>query len=447
MKIPTTIKWAAAMAAVCLAAHAASAQNQIGVNFVANDNPDPPGEMTPGGVINDAVDSLATNETAGVFPQTNWNNLGRFGDSITLNDSYGTPSQVVIAWNSPGMWHCDGQPGYPLLTNGNAKLMDGFLESTWSYFGPNVPIPSGRSIYNIAKTDQPIVLLSGLNQFVQSHCGDTYSIVIYVNNDTASGRHSEYWVDAASGPYSAITDGAILTPQLYVVDGAQFGGTFTRVSPLAINDASAFDGNYIEFDGLTNDEVLIRTQNIQVPGGPSVAINGIQVIASRSPLPPVEGIPTISPTNVIFPGSTVTISDMSGVCGPLFYQWRTDGGGGGSLTNIPGAAGSASNFGEMFTLVTTPTTVGTWKYDVVLTNSYGSVTSLLATVTVLPAPTPMLTTDITNGLFTLTWIGGGLLEATNVSGPWVTNPAVSPFTFAPTGSMKFYRIYNPDFKF
>ncbi|HEV2437856.1 MAG TPA: pyrrolo-quinoline quinone [Verrucomicrobiae bacterium] len=40
----------------------------------------------------------------------------------------------------------------------------------------------------------------------------------------------------------------------------------------------------------------------------------------------------------------------------------------------------------------------------------------------------------------LTWAGGSLLEATNLSGPWVTNSAVSPFTMVPTNAQMFYRL-------
>jgi hypothetical protein len=40
----------------------------------------------------------------------------------------------------------------------------------------------------------------------------------------------------------------------------------------------------------------------------------------------------------------------------------------------------------------------------------------------------------------LTWPEGMLLESANVSGPWVTNNATSPYTFAPTGPKKFYRV-------
>jgi hypothetical protein len=46
---------------------------------------------------------------------------------------------------------------------------------------------------------------------------------------------------------------------------------------------------------------------------------------------------------------------------------------------------------------------------------------------------------------TLTWINGGLLQATNIMGTWVTNPATSPYTFTPTGYMRFFRIWNPNF--
>jgi hypothetical protein len=61
------------------------------------------------------------------------------------------------------------------------------------------------------------------------------------------------------------------------------------------------------------------------------------------------------------------------------------------------------------------------------------------------APQPLPIEPITNDLFTLTWVGGGLWEATNVMGPWVTNPAVSPYTFAPTGAQRFFRIVNYHF--
>jgi hypothetical protein len=41
----------------------------------------------------------------------------------------------------------------------------------------------------------------------------------------------------------------------------------------------------------------------------------------------------------------------------------------------------------------------------------------------------------------IAWPQGVLLEATNVTGPWITNPAAtSPFTSSPTLPQQFYRV-------
>jgi hypothetical protein len=52
-------------------------------------------------------------------------------------------------------------------------------------------------------------------------------------------------------------------------------------------------------------------------------------------------------------------------------------------------------------------------------------------------------TNFNASTHTFGWAGGGLMRATNVMGPWVTNPGVAPYTFTPTGYMQFYRVYNP----
>jgi len=40
----------------------------------------------------------------------------------------------------------------------------------------------------------------------------------------------------------------------------------------------------------------------------------------------------------------------------------------------------------------------------------------------------------------LNWAAGTMLESTNLSGPWATNPAVSPFFVMPTNPLMFYRV-------
>jgi hypothetical protein len=92
--------------------------------------------------------------------------------------------------------------------------------------------------------------------------------------------------------------------------------------------------------------------------------------------PPYASTPVVSPSNVIYFGSTVTMTSSATGSQPLSYQWQTDGGSGGTLTNIPGATG--------LSLTYSPLSTGTFQFDLVVRNSVGSDTSAIATVTVLP---------------------------------------------------------------
>ena len=296
MKIQKTIKWAAAIAAVCLAAYSASANvNYIGFKFVADDGL--PGEtLNPGGVLDWStnVDGLAPWERAGVpplFVQTNWMNLGQYGANVTLMDSNGIPTAVKASWYAAGMWYAGYDPTYPATRTNDAKLMDGFLECTWYYTGANVPIPPGTSIMTMPNTDQPIIYLTGLDTFLLEQGGGTYSVIIYANTDgEGRGWIGQYFVDAASGTYDSIVDNgpatsidfttypptSAPTPVYFDAQTTQFNGSnYTMVPLTATNSANAAWGNYVEFDGLTNGTILIRTQN---NGTPSAPINAIQIV-------------------------------------------------------------------------------------------------------------------------------------------------------------------------
>jgi hypothetical protein len=43
----------------------------------------------------------------------------------------------------------------------------------------------------------------------------------------------------------------------------------------------------------------------------------------------------------------------------------------------------------------------------------------------------------------LNWAAGALLQASNLSGPWVTNPATSPYAVVPANTQMFYRLSLP----
>jgi hypothetical protein len=55
-------------------------------------------------------------------------------------------------------------------------------------------------------------------------------------------------------------------------------------------------------------------------------------------------------------------------------------------------------------------------------------------------PPVLLTIQSVGSNLQLIWPQGTLLQASNLLGPWATNPAPSPYTVSPTNSMMFYRV-------
>jgi hypothetical protein len=106
-----------------------------------------------------------------------------------------------------------------------------------------------------------------------------------------------------------------------------------------------------------------------------------------SPYPFAGGI-AFSPGRTAVAGTQVTLSEPATGATPLHYQWRTDGGTGGSLTNLP------SNDSSNLLVNTSGWVPGAYKYNVVVTNAYGASTSAVATLTVTYTDATALLTDI-----------------------------------------------------
>jgi hypothetical protein len=138
--------------------------------------------------------------------------------------------------------------------------------------------------------------------------------------------------------------------------------------------------------------------------------------------------PVITPTNSVWGGETLTLNENCLGSLPLAYQWQTDGGNGYALTNIPGA--NATNL-----VVVTTTNVGTYKYRVVITNSYGSATSEVVSYVVHGLTAPFITQDIgtlENGPVTniFAFIGGSVNFYAAFDGPPVVT---NHWSFGTTG--------------
>ena len=119
--------------------------------------------------------------------------------------------------------------------------------------------------------------------------------------------------------------------------------------------------------------------------GRGLSSNEIAVIYNGTPTAPK--ILTQPQSRTIFPGTAATFTVNATGSTPLAYQWRKAGVNlnnetNAALTFSSGAAGDAGN------------------YDVVVTNSYGSVTSIVATLTVMSSQGPAMDFAAPGGLYT-----------------------------------------------
>lgn len=79
--------------------------------------------------------------------------------------------------------------------------------------------------------------------------------------------------------------------------------------------------------------------------------------------------------------------------------------------------------------------------DEVAVFNYSLTPAQLLSLYAAGAPVPVALTIAPSGSnITLTWSQGTLLQADEVTGPWTTNTATSPYTTSPTGAKKFYKV-------
>ena len=242
--------------------------------------------------------TLAPTESAGVIPQTNWNNLtGNTGSgSRTLTAADGSSLTLNVSWASPNSWSTTTGT----VTDPNQKLMNGYLDSN------NGGI-AGNDLTNAAS--QPYVAITGLSgAFLQG-----YKVVLYFDGgDAAEGRTAQYWMTTFNGGNLANVSGETeLTPRVFGRDTSNFlnTNTYTEVPITSNTGSGASAGNYIQFEGLTSSTFILRADEFNV-GTPRAPINAIQIIAT----PPV---PTDEFTwNVAGGGNWTTGSNWVGGASP-----------------------------------------------------------------------------------------------------------------------------------
>ena len=177
--------------------------------------------------------------------------------------------------------------------------------------------------------------------------------------------------------------------------------TFTLANPVALsaNTTYGFDvgagtsTHYWETDGTSNTVAYAGgTAYSSAPNGvggttrTDRAGDHVFVLALIAANAPVFSDPTISPSNNVYAGTPATLSVNAAGSAPLRYQWQTFDG--IDHVNISGATNSSY-------VVTTTGLLGDYAYDVVVTNSFGAMTSAPVTLTVQAASIPFVAMDTT----------------------------------------------------
>jgi hypothetical protein len=153
------------------------------------------------------------------------------------------------------------------------------------------------------------------------------------------------------------------------------GVAATSTGPVPYPPTSNFSIGYSPYSGQPEgflgsiDEVRVFGV---LPGRFSVSDLLLTEVPPGPDAPTLFAEPTVSPSPMIFAGGNISMNFIPSGPGPLCYQWY-DGG-----VAIPGATASSLTLSNA-------TVSESGEYNVVITNVYGSTTSAVDTVVVLPA--------------------------------------------------------------
>lgn len=221
----------------------ASAEGQvaIGVNFVAGFG---------------ANDGGAVTGTAGVFAQSNWNNVGprssspaadnggngefdAAGSVVDLLDSSGATTSASVTWQADNTWASSN----PTIDNDDERLMDGYLD-------------------NSASLPDTLVAFSAI-PFA------AYDVLVYVGSD-GNGRTGAIQInnDPMSATWYRTSTGA-----------GDFAGSGDYVRATARSEGDAASANYVLFSQLSGSELSIQT----LRGTNNSGIHGVQIVQSIAP--------------------------------------------------------------------------------------------------------------------------------------------------------------------
>ena len=364
MKLKSCKNWKAVVVAFGAAALALATQAQTVTN------------PCPNQIISWNLDDWSTinpNNLAGLAPATNW--VDTYLNNITtgLPDNTGAATTLNLGRGSYNTYHVQGNhAGLDANGTANREMLNGYLNNGYT------------SPWNVTFTNTYVSLTN--IPYAQ------YDVVVYFNSDT-SGRH-------------ASIDNGTTTYYFSTVGSPSRSGANALFAPTTQTNGTSFPiADFAFFAGMTSPNAIFT----EIPKSGSdqwLGIAGFQVIQASN----VYVLYGPSPATKIVPvGQPASFSVMAGGLNPT-YQWRHAGNNILTATNATYLIAAAA-LGQ------------DGNYDVIITNSFNSVTSAVATLTFY---TPK----------TVEWDGNGSTWDTS-SLFWTLNGGTSTTNYTETDNVRF----------
>ncbi len=326
---------------------------------------------TVGGVVQSSPSINVSTPSAGSVTVGYW----QFSNPTNLGfDSSGLSNTLTTASGTP-FYTNNGMFGGAVYLDGNSTM------TTLSGAFP-IGVPINASPYTIAVWER-----------VDAGCPNNGGFIGWGANTTSeandlrlNGPNSadDYWfandfivsglsANPMDGNWHSIAVTWDGTTQIMYVDGANVG---TRTpTPPTVHSTGFIVGKTtsdVAFKGWLEDLLIC---NIALPPADIAAYQAGQWSASLTVFPL---LPTASPSNTVFAGTTVTLNVVVAGSAPFQYQWRKNG------TNISSGTNAAL-------VLTNAIVADSGNYDVIVNNTSGTNTSPALTVTINPASAPIIT--------------------------------------------------------
>lgn len=283
----------------------------------------------------DRFSTVDGSRVAGVEPVANWNNSWPANPTVDLIDDSGAATALDLTYTSYNAWTVNtpqGNPGQDADTTYNRELLNGYLNSGNSAWGPN------PSFSQVAISQIPYA---------------NYHIIVYFSADVA-GREGDVSDGTTTYSFNTVGPSSVTGTNAILAETTDTGGTYATAA------------NYAVFPGLSGatQTITVQMRDNDEWGG----IAGFQVVADLGDTP-VFGLQPESQSAAV--DSYVILTASAAADPPSLYQWEFSADGITGWTELPDETSATLELN--FVQVSDE-----GYYRVVATNSNGTTTSDVA---------------------------------------------------------------------